>query len=311
MPPSLNEMHFTGKAIAKTVFDLNISDTKPTTASKESKPRNHFYLGVSQPLTTDELKGLKKVTFLTLPAELRLQIYNQLLVSRFDRTQNPWCAVGNTNQKVVPLHMNQAPQYRTMEPGILQTCKQIHREGNSILYSQNVFDISEPKQMFQLIAQIGLVNLQLIRTLHIWVPWTAELPPWLQLLSILAKKASGLRCVELGWGTDTEFYGRLEWGAGQTGLGDNLDFVRALGKIQGLEKLVITGYYAKKWPADLEKSMDVHVLAIRGECFEEAELREEELNDEESEWAKFMRDFNEDQLKAFGKYQQGTENLIP
>jgi hypothetical protein len=31
-------------------------------------------------------------------------------------------------------------------------------------------------------------------------------------------------------------------------LGDNLLFVRALARIQGLEKLNIKGYYAKHWP---------------------------------------------------------------
>lgn len=41
----------------------------------------------------------------------------------------------------------------------------------------------------------------------------------------------------------------MERGAKERGLGDNLDFVRLLGNIQGLEKLVIEGYYAKNWPA--------------------------------------------------------------
>ena len=37
----------------------------------------------------------------------------------------------------------------------------------------------------------------------------------------------------------------MERGAKERGLGDDLDFVRLLGNIQGLEKLVIEGYYAK------------------------------------------------------------------
>jgi len=133
-----------------------------------------------------------------------------------------------------------------MEPGILQMCKQIYHEANPVLYSQNVFAISEPEQMFRLIVQIGLVNLKLVKTLHIWVPWMAELFPWLQLLYILAEEASGLRCIELGWGADSEFSWQLRRGARERGLGDNLEFVRALGKIQTLEKLVISGFYAKK-----------------------------------------------------------------
>ena len=135
-----------------------------------------------------------------------------------------------------------------MEPGILQTCKQVYHEANSILYSQNVFHMSEPKQMFRLIMQIGPVNFKLIKTLHIWVPWMAELSPWLQILHILAKEASGLRYIELGWGANCEFPWHLERGATERGLGDNLDFERPLGKIQEVEKRVIEGYYAKNWP---------------------------------------------------------------
>ena len=99
--------------------------------------------------------------------------------------------------KVGPLSMGQFPQYRTMELGILQTCKQIHDEANSILYLQNVFATSEHEEMLRRIVQIGLVNLKLVNTLHIWVPWMTELSPWLQLLYILAEEASGLRCIEL------------------------------------------------------------------------------------------------------------------
>jgi hypothetical protein len=66
-------------------------------------------------------------------------------------------------------------------------------------------------------------------------------------------------------------------------LGDNLDFVRGLGKIRELEKLVISGYYAKQWPAYLEERMGVRVQAIRGHCREERELKEGGQNHEESQ----------------------------
>ena len=123
---------FTRIAIAKAFFDLDLSDSEPSIASKTPKPRDRNRPVASQPPDTNEAKGNNKVTLLTLPAEIRLRIYDQLLVSRFDRMQNPSWAVGNTDQKLVLLHMAQFPQYRTMEPGILQTCKQIYHEANSI-----------------------------------------------------------------------------------------------------------------------------------------------------------------------------------
>jgi hypothetical protein len=198
-----------------------------------------------------------------------------------------------------------------MEPNILQTCKQIYQEGISILYSQNVFAISEPKQMFQLMVQIGLANFKLIKTLHIWVPWMAELRPYLQLLSMLAKQASGLRYIELGWGADTQFPWHLERGARERGLGDNLDFVRALGKFQQLERLLIRGYYAKNWVAYLNNRVIGQVRAISGHSLEERESREGDLKDEDLENEKFIREINERERQLFWKYQEGTEDLIP
>jgi hypothetical protein len=296
MPPSKNEMPFITKDIAKAFFEIDLSGNGPSIARKKTKPRDCNPLVAPPPPATNEVKGNNKVTFLTLPVEIRLRIYDELLVSRFDRTQNPSWAVGNTDQKLVSLHMIQAPQYRTMEPGILQTCKQIWHEANSILYSQNVFAISAPEQMFRLIVRIGLVNLKLIKTLHIWVPYMAELSPWLQLLYKLAEEASGLRCIELGWGADLE-------GMWRGGLGDNLDFVRALGEIQKLEKLVIEGYYAKNWPAYLAEKTGARVQAIRGlpcgRYLDDVELEHD------------IREMNEKDQQEFREYQQGTEGLIP
>lgn len=268
------------KDIAKAFFELDLSGNGPSIARKKPKPHDRNPLVAPPPPATNEVKGINKVTFLILPVEIRLRIYDERLVSRFDRTQNPSWAVGNTDQKQVSLHMIQAPQYRTMIPDILQTCKQIYQEANSILYSQNLFAISEPEQMLRLIMRIGLVNFKLIKTLHIWVPWMAELSPWLQFLDILAEEAIGLRCIEHAWGADLDAMWR-------GGLGDNLDFVRALGKIQTLEKLVIKGYYAKNWPAYLDENMGAQVQAICGlPCGQGREGREGDLDDK---YEKFIR----------------------
>jgi hypothetical protein len=51
----------------------------------------------SQP-RTNEVKRSNKVTFFTLPAEIRLRIYDLLLINRFDRTEN-----GDRYQKSVVL----------------------------------------------------------------------------------------------------------------------------------------------------------------------------------------------------------------
>src|ERR1700722_19741237 len=175
MPPSQKGTPFKRKDTAKAFFDLDLDlcNAGPSNASKRApKPTDCNHLVTTQPPATKNAKGNNKATFLTLPVEIRLQIYNLLLVSRFDRMENPLWAFGNTDQKPVQLYITQAPQYitlegilrtyRIMELGILRTCKQIHHEANPILYSQNIFAISKPEQIFRFIAQVGLVNFKLV-----------------------------------------------------------------------------------------------------------------------------------------------------
>jgi len=80
MPPSQKETPFKKKDIAKAFFDLDISDSEPSTESKTPKPRERNRLIASTP-PLDEAKGNNKVTLLTLPVEIRLRIYDLLLVS--------------------------------------------------------------------------------------------------------------------------------------------------------------------------------------------------------------------------------------
>ena len=157
------------------------------------------------------------------------------------------------------------------------------------------------------------MNFKLIKKLEIWVPSRAKLSPWLGLLYLLATEASGLRCIRLCW--DSNLRDRCWWiqrGAWdkKRGLGDNLLFVRALGKIQGLEELVIEGYYAKNWPSYLEERMGVRVQAICGWYYTKEGIHWQE-NESKYETRISAREHNEMQLELFTEYQQGTENLIP
>jgi len=310
MPPSQEVPPVKRRDIAKANSNLDISNNEPSTASKTPEPGQCNRLIASKP-PVDTAKGSNKASLLTLPVEIRLRIYDLLLVSRFDREQNPRVAVGNTNQKKILLGSKvlQFRVYRTMEPAIVQTCQQIYHEANPILYSQNVFLITEPGKMFGLIEQIGLVNLKLIKTLDIWVSWSAELSLLVQLFDTLAEEASGLRCIQVSWGLGIE---PPKGGC----LGENLDLVRALGKIQGLETLVMTGYFAKNWPAYLEERMGVRVQIIYGYYYKADVLPKGLLNDEEFENERRSREqrdreLNEKELQKFMDYQRGTVHLFP
>jgi hypothetical protein len=76
MPPSEKGAPFKRKDIAKAFFDLDLSDSGSSTASKIPKPRDRNRPVASQPLAINEAEGNNKVTLLTLPVEIRLQIYN-------------------------------------------------------------------------------------------------------------------------------------------------------------------------------------------------------------------------------------------
>jgi hypothetical protein len=142
----------------------------------------------------------------------------------------------------------------------------------------------------------------LLKSLHIWVPWGAEIGSWVKFLHHLAKEASGLRVIELVWDAKADFPWQLERGDKERALGNSLLFVRALGQIRGLEEVVIRGYYAKRWQAYLQGRMCVQVQAKCGHCLE---LRERDVND------KLKRELNKKELQLFRKYQGGTEDLIP
>lgn len=187
-----------------------------------------------------------------------------------------------------------------MEPAILRTCRQVYHEAIPLLYTQNVFYISTPESMLALMAQIRPINVKLLRTLEIWVPWDVEFLPWVALLHALVVKATRLRFIELGWGAQYEY----PWDPRKKGLGDNMRFVHALATIKQLEKLKTTGYFAKNWPSYLREEMGVQV---QFECDHPIEPGEDD-SEEVREWDHRL---NEENLQEFKAYQEGTKNLVP
>ncbi|OAL44870.1 hypothetical protein IQ07DRAFT_592123 [Pyrenochaeta sp. DS3sAY3a] len=282
--------------MAKAFFEFDLSGPKSPLINNTPTPRAHENARLSS--TANDATRKSNSRFLSLPTEIRLQIYEILLISRFDRTQNPSWAVGDTNQKSIMLHMIQARQYRTMEPSLLQTCKQVHREANPTLYSKNVFSIAKPAEIYRLVSQIGIENFSLIRLIQIWVPRGAKSSEWVQMLHLLAEKGTGLRCIEIAFDHDLE-------SSFQPGLGDNQEIVRALGEIQGLDELVIKGYYAESWPAYLEKRMGAPVKAFCGHSSrEKAKLKVDDRSDEELEHERFVHELNKTEVEVFREYQQ-------
>lgn len=146
---------------------------------------------------------------------------------------------------------------------MLRTCRQIHREANAMLYSTTNFCAIDAEAMTRFVEQIGPTNLACIESMTLFVTCMAKAGPWIQLLQALADGATGLLTLTIEWDAKMNKKIDVVWpprpGSMGRGLGDKVNFVRALAQIQGLQLLTIKGYYAKHWPEYLKRMMDVGV----------------------------------------------------
>ena len=189
-----------------------------------------------------------RATFLLLPSELRLRIYEYIFLYE---------------PQLVPIF--KPPAERSISPSILRTCKQIHQEASPILYSENTILISDSEQIFQWLTQIGRTNIELLNNIRIWVDAVystkntifssaRESTFWYKVLDKLAREATGLRHVEVSWDA--------EMSTMHHGGGKDVRFVRELVKIQGLKSISVNGYYGTHWPRYLSEKMGVPAVEL-------------------------------------------------
>ncbi|KAF2665669.1 hypothetical protein BT63DRAFT_428621 [Microthyrium microscopicum] len=81
----------------------------------------------------------------TLPAELRVMIFEYLLISPSGRTHNLRTVKGSSHRTwLPPSNVSKVRDNPTLCPSILLACRLFHEEGRKMLYSQNSFLISWP-----------------------------------------------------------------------------------------------------------------------------------------------------------------------
>ena len=138
--------------------------------------------------------------------------------------------------------------------------------------------IDDPSGALRWLAQIGRDNVGSLTKLRFFIhavyhpyPDICGRPPpnspkWCELFDRLASEAKGLREIHIYW--DAEPILRHYGG------GSDVDVVRALARITGLQKLEIDGYFAKEWPAYSMDKVGVQVWKRQGqrECYSK-ELR--------------------------------------
>ena len=181
--------------------------------------------------------------FLSLPLEIRLRIYEYLLLCKSHAT---------------PVYRPRARQPITLS--VLRTCKQIHTEGSPIFYSKNEIVVDEPEPIIRWFALIGRMKVRHLRRIRIFVgavecfgntssQRSARVGHlWYKLLDELARDAAGLRHIYIYWSFKCS-------GAA----GKDLQFVRRLGKLQRLQSMDLDGYYAKQWPSYLARKLGIEV----------------------------------------------------
>ena len=283
---------------------IDASDGPRPTRGNRKKPRlSRPDPGAMRPSL--QANGMDPIPLLlAIPAEIRLQVYELLLVSQLNpkRQYSAWM-IGRTHQQKIALQPH-APRFRSLDLGILGTCKKIYNEATPVLYGRNVFSFGDPERMFQVMSLIGPTNTKMIRSLDLWVPWQADHNAWLSLLRAFARDATGLQSIDIMFTTNCHYPASFAKGRVERGLGDDVPFIRAFAKIQTLQKILIRGSYAKNWPSYLETETGAQVRAERG-------YHTEPLPTDRDWDVKWVRRLNENSLEVFIAYQVGTEDIIP
>ncbi|PWY84044.1 hypothetical protein BO83DRAFT_413554 [Aspergillus eucalypticola CBS 122712] len=267
--------------------------------------------------------------FLTLPPEIRLLIYTHLLTNHhnphhrrtlFAANNRPQLSTLNPIHLYTHHHNHHHNKTNNLHPSILLTCKQIHAEALPILYTQNTFSTTHPTQLHHHITSIGPLNTSLLRSLHIFVPWSnssSTIWSWIVLLHNLSEHATGLRYLEIGWDTNIPWLTHMEPGDEARGLGDNILFVHALARLRQLRRLRIYGFFGVEWPGYLRRELGGGGTVVEVECGLVRSVVLEEgdevgssrgrgrgaLEKARVEW--------EENLKAFGLFQRGTVGVVP
>jgi len=130
------------------------------------------------------------VGLLTIPVELRLQIYDYILADRPKRVAMPIAYSKARHLKHARSRLKRLSKEAVKGAAIFRTSKGIHLEANSTLYSSNVFHASEAAYMLLFAEQIGLTLVH-IKSISLFVPCRTKVELWLQLFQKARHRSDG------------------------------------------------------------------------------------------------------------------------
>lgn len=204
------------------------------------------------------------ITFLSLPLELRTQIYDYVLLLPDSKSWISGFPLSPTSPKSptftfaflppfsdVPIPPF-PPKLSTGPAMLLRVCSVINREASEVLYRRNRFKAKVAQALLEWLEAIGPQNTQHLKALHI-IASSRSSDSWPTVLYTLRDRAHGLRNIFISW----RHYEQ-----------DGEDYIRdALAEIRGLEKLTIDTSVlencslkmVKKSQAYLEEAMGIPV----------------------------------------------------
>ena len=263
-------------------------------------------------MANDPAIGTPKTTFLTLPLELRLKVYEYLSTARPKIHSRAASLAAVFDLCTSPSFIS--PVYR-MQPTILRVCRRTHHEALSLLYRTLDFRGLVPKTIVDfcnaLLASGYLSLVRSIRGIFVW--WTDELHYYVTVFNILANHAPNLRRIELSFGAAdkmmSDFPGRREWGYRRWG--ENRCFLRHITPITQLQVIILWGYYGVIVPGYLRENLE-GVKVVEPNFEAGAELEDaviEQLGSRETKILKMMRKRAARTRKWIKEWQVGTEVL--
>jgi hypothetical protein len=187
----------------------------------------------------------EKPTFLTLPVEIRLMIYEELVLG-------PKILVDPASKTLFILDYGRWPMSFDCATAssvrnnftVLRTCKQVNHQAAPVVYGQNIFMFVSPSYFKNFLSCIGPENVQSLRMLDLtfhfdkaseWIRCLQENSADLKLRIIRIVSLPGCRLVR----------GTMEEG---------MKTVRALAEIKARE-FYIFGYYEMEWLEYLRKAL--------------------------------------------------------
>ena len=206
-------------------------------------------LTTTQTVSTSQATDPKrKLHFLDLPLEIRIEIYKLCLLWHdcvFSGYRDFVCAGYDFHGKVDC-------------PGVLQVCRAISIHAIPLLYEINNFQFVTPDRSFEWLQVIGPKNTAHLRRLGLLVDLMVTTPSkkaWYDVLEKLATEATGLRFIDL-------YFDRWGYNQGHQGLGDDAHFFKLLAGLKTVETVVLKGFYLQSWQDYLKEHMGTGTTTV-------------------------------------------------